>query len=254
MVMLQPALSPPSGVEPRRYNLCLLGPLALGLSLGMQVIMTAFLLLGPASNPGLSVGLTEYGRKIVHPEHDLLIYTGGVFLVLAAALLAMGRWQHKLARVEASRLPELMTSSALLEGLLAVTSLAVYAALLTSDWFSRDFRTASPGFRPPMNASDAITMLVSGAVALICAALDRQSSFRQPVRSNSLSRQRRLRLNGFLRYATPVFIILAVGVPPGTWPRLAGQIFLIDSCHHLKFIQGPTPARGHGMLPCFTWL
>src|ERR1035441_1911122 len=45
----------------------------------------------------------------------------------------------------------------------------------------------------------------------------------------------------------PVFIILAVGVPPGTWPRLAGQIFLIDACHHLNFfIMGPALSFLHG--------
>ena len=84
--MPRPALFPPTGVDPKRYHLCLLGSLALGLSLGMQVTMTTFLVLGRSSNQSSAEELTEYGRSIARPEHDLTIYVAGSLFTLCATL------------------------------------------------------------------------------------------------------------------------------------------------------------------------
>ena len=69
----------------------------------------------------------------------------------------------------------------------------------------------------------------------------------QPAKAAGRFERWRLRISKFLRYAVPAFIILVVGVPPGTWRYLAGQIFLTDGCHHLNFFfMGPALSFAHG--------
>ena len=58
---------PPEGTDLKHYYRCLLGPLALGLSVGIQATMTAFLLLGPSDDKGYAAQLTGYGRSIARP-------------------------------------------------------------------------------------------------------------------------------------------------------------------------------------------
>ncbi len=154
----KPVLSIPAGVDPKHYFVCLLGPLALGVSAGIQVTMSAFLLLGPAGDSGFAAQLTEYGKDITRPEHDLLIYVAGALFTLLAAGLMGWYWRGKLATLEASKAPAFMAASALLEGLLAAVSMTVYALLLCSTWFSRDFRTAV-SIRPPTSEFEAVTLL-----------------------------------------------------------------------------------------------
>src|ERR1035441_6479966 len=70
-------LSAPPAIDASRYSLCVVGPLALGLSLGVQVMMTAFLLFGPSDTRDFGDQLTEYGKRIARPEHDLSIFVAG---------------------------------------------------------------------------------------------------------------------------------------------------------------------------------
>ena len=94
---------------------------------------------------------------------------------------------------------------------------------------------------------EAITLLVPCAVALLCAAIDLKYGSSHPAKSASQLERRRLRINKLLLYAVPAFIILALGVPPGTWRYLAGQIFVQDWCHHLNFFfMGPAISFNHG--------
>ena len=100
----QPVLSVPTGVDADRYSLCLLGPLALGLSVGIQVTMTGFLLLGSGDDPALAGQLTEFGSKVTRPEHDLLIYIAGaaftlfMFLMLVVVFMVMWAFTRKVSR------------------------------------------------------------------------------------------------------------------------------------------------------------
>ena len=240
----KPILSAPAHLDPNRYFLCLLGPLALGLSLGIQTTLAAFLTLGPASNQGLAEQLTEYGKRIAFPEHDLLIYVAGALLTLTAAGLAIWYWRAKLAGLDTAKAAEIMVSSALVQGVLAVTSLPVFLLLVCSDWFSRDFQSVQSAAKPLLGLSDGVLLLLPGAVALICTVLDLECSTVSVARLD----QWRRRVGKVLLYAVPLFVILIVGVPPGRWRHLAGQIFGTDSCHHLNFFfMGPALSFAHGM-------
>ena len=244
--MQQPVLSVPTGVDPERYSLCLLGPLALGLSVGIQVTMTGFLLLGAGDDPALAGQLTEFGSKVTRPEHDLLIYIAGAAFTLFMSWLMVWYWRSKVAGIEASKAPVFMTAAALLEGVLAAVSMIVYALSLCSTWFSHDFQAAA-SIRPPTSEFDAVTLLVPCLMALVCAAVDLECGLNQSVESASRFEQRRLRLGKILHYAVPVCIVLVVGVPPAKWRYVAGQFFGADLCQHLSFfIMGPALSFAHG--------
>lgn len=240
-------LSVPDGIDPKRYSLCVLGPLALRLSLGMQAMMTAFLLLGPSNNQGFAAQLTEYGRRIARPEHDLSIFVAGAALTLAAVLVAVWYWRAKLACLDAGKVAETMTSSALLQGVLAVASLLTFLVLVSSGWFSWDFRSVQSAASPLPGLADGISMLLPGAVALLCAILDLGCGWSYSTASGGRFDLWRQRISKVLLYAVPLFIILVVGVPPGRWRYLAGQFFGTDGCHHLNFfIMGPALSFAHG--------
>jgi len=220
--------------------------MALGLSVAMQITMTTFMVLGPSRDTGFIDQLTEYGKTLTRPEHDLFIYVVGALVAVVAAWVMVWWWRHKLALCEVSQAAGPMTSSALLAGLLAATSATVYALLLSSGW-SRDFRSASSGLRLATSGSDAVSLLLPCVIALACAAVDLECGFGQPTASASRFEPWRLRLGKVLRYAIPVFVILVVGVPPGTWRHLAGQFFLIDRGLHLNFfVMGPALSFAHG--------
>jgi hypothetical protein len=240
-------LSAPTGVDLKRYHLCVLGPLALGLSTGLQFMMTALLLLGPSNYAGFVPQLIHYDKRTFRPEHDLQLFVGGILLALVAAGVMVWRWRLKLAVIEAPKAAASMASSALLAGVLAATSMIVYVLLLCAGWFSRDFGTANSAIRPPLSVLEAIAMLVPCAVALICAAVELEYGFCHSVESSKRSERWRLSVNKVLRYAVPVFIVLALGVPPGKWCYLAGQFFRSDGCLHLNFfMMGPALSFVHG--------
>jgi hypothetical protein len=247
-LLQKPILAVRSGIDPKHYSLCVLGPIALGLSLGMQVMVTAFLLLGPSSKPGLADQFTVYGKTILRPEHDLPIFVAGAALTLAAVLVAVWYWRAKLARLETTKVANAMASSALFQGVLAATSLLTFLLLVSSGWFSSDYRSASSAIKPLLGLADGVSMLLPGAVALLCVIFDLECGWSYSTASAGRIDLWRQRISKVLLYTVPLFIILVVGVPPGSWGYLTGQIFITDGgCHHLNFfMMGPALAFAHG--------
>jgi hypothetical protein len=240
-------LSAPLGVDPKRYSLGLLGPMALGLSLGVQVTMTALLLLGPSDNQGYAAHLTEYGRRIARPEHDLSIFVAGAALTLAAEFLAVWYWRAKLACLDAAKAAETMTSSALLQSVLAGASFLTFLLLASSCWFSWDFHSVPSAARPLLAPSDGVSLLLPGVLALLCALLDMEFRCARSSAPTGRFELWHQRISRVLLYAVPLFIILIVGVPPGRWRYLAGQFFGTDGCHHLNFFfMGPALSFAQG--------
>jgi hypothetical protein len=237
---------PLQSADPKRYYRCLLGPLALGLSVGMQVTITAFLLLGPATVPGLADQLTSYGASLVRPEHDLLIYVAGAAFTVLMPWFLVWYWRGKVNAVEQSRAPGFMTAAALLQGMLAAASMVVYALLLFSRWFATDY-LAAPASRPALGEFEAVRLLVPSLMALVCTVVDLEWGLDQSARSAGRFDRANLSIGRLLRYAVPVFIVLVVGVSPGRWRYLAGQVLGTDGCQHLNFfVMGPALSFSHG--------
>jgi hypothetical protein len=242
----KPLLSVLAGVDPKRYYLCLLGPVALGVSVGIQATITALLLVGPGEGAGLADQLTPYGQSLVRPEHDLLLYVAGAAFTLFMSWLMVWYWRGKLSEFSPTEAPGFMKAAALLEGVLAAASLIVYAVLLCSEWFLYDFHSEA-SVRPPTEDLVAARLLVPCVVALVCAVIELGCGLGQTAGPTNRFEQRHLRLGKILRYVAPVFILLVVGVPPGRWRYLAGQIFDAEGCHHLNFfVMGPALSFAHG--------
>jgi hypothetical protein len=222
--------------------------LALGLSLGIQATLTALLVLGPSGSDTFAEQLTEHGRSMARPEHDLPIFVAFVVLTLACGVVGVWYWRSKLASLKAAEVSPTMMASALLQAIMAITSLLVSLLLATSSWFSRDFRTVGFAPRSVADPGEAISMLIPGAVALLWAILDLEFGWLgSPASANRLELWHQ-RINKVLTYVVPVLVILVVGVPAGKWSSLAAQFFQIDGFHHLNFfVMGPAISFAHGM-------
>ena len=240
-------LAPLNGVDPRRYSTCLLGPLILGVSLGIQLTAAALLLWGPGDARAIANQLTEHGRELARPEHDLSIFVGGAGMTMAAALLSVWYWRAKLKSLRIPDLADTMTASALLQGVLGAASFVLCFLLASASWFSHDPRFAPNAARPAPDGFDALSMLIPGAVALFCAIFDLERGWLGAGSPTQRFESWRRIGNRLLLFATPVFIILVIGAPPGRWGRMADQFFATDLHHHLNFyFMGPALQFEHG--------
>lgn len=239
------ALRASSPDDAARYSFCLLGPLSFGVSLGMQLMMTALALWGVSNDKTFGEQLSEYGKIVTHPEHELPIFAAAVLAALVIVLVKVRWWRHKLSRIPARQLAGYMTFSALLQGAFAVISMVMYLALLFSYHFSRDFAYQNGPWKAP-GEFPAVTLLLPGVLAVACVALDTKGYLRS-IQSPDRPERRWLRVGKVLGYSVPVFIILVVGVPPGTWTYLAGRLYQLDQFHHVNFyMMGPALAFAHG--------
>src|ERR1051325_140163 len=240
-------VEPPETIDPRRHYLCMLGPLGLSLSLTVQVMTVAFLLLGPSNSRPFEGQLSEYGKYMFRPEHDLAIYVAGLVLAVAAALACVWWWRRWIGRIERSQATGGMTSAALLLGSLAPTSLLAFLSLVSAYWFSHDPQFSRSGLRGPYEPLDALRMLVPAVMAFVCAVLDSRrapSAWGKPFNDPSPNQNKS---SGLLRWGVPILLVLILGVPPGAANYLAGQIFLTDMCYHWNFFaMGPALSFLHG--------
>ncbi len=240
-------MTPLKGVDPGRYSLCVLGPMSLAVSLGVQVTATALLMLGPIRSDAITKQLTEYGRGMARPENDLLIFLLGCCLTVALVLIMVWYWRAKLATLKVPHLTEAMTASGLLQGVLAAISFVAWSLLASACWFSHDFRLAENGMRPFPETSDGQSMLMPAMLSLFCAGFDLEHGWlgaASPVESFERWKRRASRI---LAFAMPVIVVLFVGVRPGWWSRLAEQFFTLDAHHHLNFyMMSPALLFTHG--------
>jgi hypothetical protein len=234
-----PASSAVGGLD--RYRLCLLGPILLGASVGLQITVAALMLLGPFGNKQILQRLSPYGQAIAFPEQDLPIYALGAAITLAAALLAARFWLGCLSRVSSGNLDALMTFSALLQGILAVVSFGSQLLMIAARFAAQDTT-----FRQPLGPLDGFAVLVPAVLAVVCVALDlRSRSSRTTSADGSV---------GWLKFAgplfawvTPIFIVAVVWIPLDGWSHLAGRTLQTDWCHHLNFfMMGPALSFAHG--------
>ncbi len=240
-------LTPLGGVDPKRYSICLLGPLALGLSLGIQVTLTGLLMWGPGDHAGIASQLTDQGKIWANPENDLAIFLAGSCATMAAVLVMVWYWRAKLASLKSAHLAETMTASAVVQVLLAMMSLLACLLLASGCWFSHDFHIAPNATRPLLEMSDGISLMIPALLALLCAVLDLESGWLGMAAPVAGFERWRRRAGKFLLWAVPILIVLAVGVPPGRWSSLADQFFAVDLHHHLNFyMMGPALLFEHG--------
>ncbi len=222
------------------FQLWLAGPLALMLSLGVQVTIVAFLVWGPGSASVPANEFTSYGAVWARPENDLKIYALGLSGTLAVAMAFVLWWARQIRRLGTVAGESFMRSTAALCGLLACGSLLGFVSLLASYWFSHDLQNARTVLREPAAPFDEARLLLPAMLALACAVLDLRLGFWRQKETGT----RNLRC---LRYVLPLFIVLVLAIPPGAADLLAGGAFATDRCKHLSFFaMGPALSFAHG--------
>ena len=207
--------------------------------------------MGPSDNKGLANQLTEYGRTIARPEHDLLIYVAGALLTLVAVFVAVWCWRRQAGRpmrranVAGDHDRPLLCS----RGCWPNSACSRLLLLLLRTGSPGIFRSARIRYQAVCRDFDGVSLLLPGAVALVCAAIDlKYGLVVRSTASASASSWRRLRINKFLLYAVPALHHPGCWVcRRERWRYLAGQIFLTDWCHHLNFfMMGPAISFSHG--------
>ena len=229
------------------YSICLIGPLSLGVSLGVQVMMTVLMRWGISTDKtAFWDQLTEHGKSAAQPEREMPIYAAAVIFALGIVMLNWLWWQKQIKKISARQVNGYMTFSALLQGFAAAISMAVYLLLLFAYHFSRLSYAGQNTAREPLGQLAVITLLLPALMAVAWVVFDTKrylhlSKF--PERGG----QKGLRMSKFLLCATPVFIVLIVGVWPRAWTYLAGRIYQADQFHHLNFyMMAPALAFAHG--------
>jgi hypothetical protein len=237
----EPPTRPAAGFAIGHRCLRLVGPLALGLSLGLQLTTSAFLLFGPSTNAPFFDDLTVFGKTSVRPEHDLAIYAAGILSTLAIILLADWWWGKRLACVQIENHSSAVSFGALVQTAAACGSLVLYLALVASRFVAND---APPGAttEPPIG----LALLLPGAMAAGWAVIDlsygwayRGKGFESVISWASGA-------NRLLPYAVPGLIVLLIGIPPGAWKFIAGREFVAERFYHPNFFMGPALSFAHG--------
>ena len=170
----------------------------------------------------------------------------GDIFALGIVMLNWLWWQKQIKKISARQVNGYMTFSALLQGFAAAISMAVYLLLLFAYHFSRLSYAGQNTAREPLGQLAVITLLLPALMAVAWVVFDTKrylhlSKF--PERGG----QKGLRMSKFLLCATPVFIVLIVGVWPRAWTYLAGRIYQADQFHHLNFyMMAPALAFAHG--------
>ena len=235
-------LSEPEGVDHNLYFFCLLGPLALGLSIGLQLMLTGFLLFGPIGKPAVSAQLSGYGWYISHPEHDLHVWFIGLAITLLCMCALTMFWRSRINRLTIGDRPGFMKHSAILQAVLAGGSLLIYLLLVSSRYLN--LRT---NIREPRGPFDQWTVLLPTCMALLCLVLDMAYGFNSPANTSRLGETWHRRMNQFFLWFTPILIVVVIYVPAGFWPDIAGKSFIQDWCNHAtSYMMGPAVSFTHG--------
>ncbi len=87
-----------SSMPSELFNLCLAGPLLLGLSLGLQSIVALVAILGPLRGWPERDDLSYMGITLVHPEYDLHAYLAGCVATMVFVCAAVWLWAMYMRR------------------------------------------------------------------------------------------------------------------------------------------------------------
>ena len=126
----------PQGVAPDHYRRGLRGPLCLGLSLGVQLMLTGLLLTVRHEKPPPPEHLTDLGAALYWPEHDIALYVLGCGLTLLLMFMAVAIWNRHLHAAPATSRPALIRRCAAVMTLAGGCGMASYILLFL--WLRHD--------------------------------------------------------------------------------------------------------------------
>lgn len=233
----------PAGVEPRAHAWLLAGPAAFGLSIALQLTIAAFVLWGPAGRAPAAGKLTIRGASLIHPEHDLPIYVGGIVLAVSLMGVATVVWRRAVCRMGADEAGRFAAVSSAVQGVLAAGSLIFFLCIL-----GQRFPWDASHPRTPVLPLDVMALFIPATAAFVCCSRDLRRAYvprsSLGIRATAPRRPSLARLTSLL---FPLLIVLIVFIPPSRWNGLADGFYRDDLLHHWNFFaMGPAISYAHG--------
>ena len=225
----------PADVPPQLFGWMMASALALALSLGLQVLVTSVIVFGPLKEWPAPETMTVMGQVMVHPEHDMLAYVGGLAFTCIVLLLAAGavRWQAgRLARIH--EFPA-QASAAVVPGVLLHLTLAMGS--MTAFLVCVELVRRSAYERWSLHPLEAILLLLPALMTIAVLIVHRVWPSCWPSLARWLSSPPRYARWAF-DAAVFVGIVLLLFVPPSA--DLAARIYLREGFLHWDyFAMGP---------------
>ena len=233
---------------PLLWRAALFGPLLVGLSAGLQVMLVFLNVIGPTAPPVDPAIYSHVGLAICiySPEYDLPVYAAGcaacVLLSCVAAWL-WTRWARRLARtLPPAELRHCLAYSLGLQVFLSALSW-IFSYLL----YQGRYEGAQIYHSPGRGIVDLITCLTPAAALLACVLIDLVRVGRAARRSVWPAPGTHIIRRTVLDFAIPALICCIVYIPVSLWAVVASQ-YCPDYLHHLNFfVMNPAVAYANGL-------
>ena len=226
----------PEGLSARAYLASLLGPVALAAALGVQVTLTAALLVKPPVRR--TAGYTIVGAWLYVPERDLLWYLAGIGLAMGAALTFTLVWRRRLGPAGSPVPDRRLLRRSLLQAVVAIAATVLYLNGYVHARTQLILQGRVPGsfqvFAIAIAAAIVAVALISRKRRNEPAAEPRPNSFLDRLGPFEMGRARL----SVLDLVVPIVIVLFTYVP--FWRQTAGRAFQDETMFHWDFFaMGP---------------
>jgi hypothetical protein len=239
----------PEGASPTMYFLALLGPVLISAAVGLQMTLAAILLAKPPSRH-LSM-LSDWGRFLFYPEHDVVLYVAGILFALSLSVALSWVWSRRLKVRAPSASPVRWLVWLGLQAGVAIGGTAVFMVVflrLRVMLFTGPTGYLLHGLKVPRAYLAAFAALILISLASALGGQTTRGSKAAPQRvilpDDEGRRSRSHRLSP-ADLVVPLAILAVVYVPQ--WRQMSGRFFLDDILVHWDFFaMGPALAFSHG--------
>lgn len=226
---------------PRTYFASLIGPLLVSAALGVQLVLTAVLLVEPPESPA---DLTRWGEILFMPERDVIVFLAGIIVAACLSAGFVWAWNRRL-RSAGPPSDRFLIGSLVTQ---AVGSVGGTVLFLTQFFAARADLVEGMAIRPSF-----LVVVAAIGVLLVASALVgwRKTDGREPKESpfqEGLESSRPTPIppqRSLLDLLIPLAVVAVVYIP--AWRLMSGRLFMEESLFHWDwFAMGPTLTFHHG--------
>ncbi len=233
--------SPRKAFRPLNVSVASYGPVLFGISVGLQLLMAAFVLWGPKRTPARET-LTSLGAALVLYERDIALFGAGLVLLITLPLLFAACMNAAVARRPVEERPRFERFSACYTVFMALASLLGFLFVLSD----RLPFVSALNNRRATASWDIVQLFLPMALALVGAAFDLLFHYRDSTSPAETSRPPRAR--PLVAVAVLLIACLLLFIPKEGCVELAEGAFARESFHHWSyFAMGPAVAFHSGL-------